>query len=106
MQNSEDHGQVRTIWVGDIESWMDEKYLVDIFGKSGRVVKVKIKRDKFTNVPLGYAFVEFETHEEAAKVLQLFSGSTHPRTNKPFRLNWGVHTNSSKPREFSNFSSF
>lgn len=84
---------------------MDEKYLLDIFGKSGTVVKVMIKRDKFTNVPLGYAFVEFETHEEAERVLRLFSGSTHPRTNKPLRLNWGVHTNSSsKPaREFSSF---
>jgi RNA recognition motif-containing protein len=103
MQKTEDLGQLKTIWVGDIESWMDEKYLVDIFGKSATVVKVKIIRDKITSIPLGYAFVEFDSHEEAARILQLFAGSSHPRTNKPFRLNWGVHTHSKPSREFSSY---
>jgi RNA recognition motif-containing protein len=82
---------LKTIWVGDIEAWMDEKYLAELFGKSGTVVTVKIIRDKITHLPLGYGFVEFDSHQVAAKVLDLFNGSTHPGTNKPFRLNWGVH---------------
>lgn len=90
---------LKTIWVGDIESWMDEKYLAELFGKSGTVVKVKIIRDKLTNIPIGYGFVEFDSHEVAAKVLELFNGSTHPGTNKPFRLNWGVHGASRTPRD-------
>jgi RNA recognition motif-containing protein len=103
MEITEDLAKPRTIWVGDIESWMDEKYFVDIFGKSATVVKVKIIRDKITNVPLGYAFVEFESHEAATNILHLFAGSTHPRTNKPLRLNWGTHTGNKPLREFSNY---
>jgi RNA recognition motif-containing protein len=83
---------LKTLWVGDIEAWMDEQYLTNLFGKSGRVIKVKIIRDKATNLPIGYGFVEFDSHEVAAKVLELFNGSTHPGTNRPFRLNWGVHS--------------
>lgn len=78
---------------------MDEKYLAELFNKSGRVVKVKIIRDKTTNLPVGYGFVEFDCHEVAAKVLDLFHGSTHPGTNKPFRLNWGVHSMSRGGRD-------
>jgi RNA recognition motif-containing protein len=87
----QDVKKLKTVWVGDIEAWMDEKYLADLFGKSGTVVKVKIIRDKLTSLPLGYAFVEFDTHEVAAKILELFNGSTHPGTKKLFRLNWGIH---------------
>lgn len=88
---NQDPKSLKTIWVGDIEAWMDEKYLGELFGRSGTVVKVKIIRDKVTSLPLGYAFVEFYSHQEAAKVLELFNGSTNPGTKKPFRLNWGVH---------------
>jgi RNA recognition motif-containing protein len=88
----------KTLWIGDIEAWMDEQYLSSLFGKSASIISVKIIRDKQTNLPVGYGFIEFTTHEVAAKVLKLFNGSTNPRTNKPFRLNWGVHGASRRDR--------
>jgi RNA recognition motif-containing protein len=81
----------KTLWVGDVMSWMDETYLVNLFQQAGGVTGAKVIRDKNSNQPLGYGFVEFENHERAAKVLQLFSTSVNPATNKPFKLNWGVY---------------
>lgn len=81
----------KTLWVGDVMSWMDEAYLVNLFQQAGGVTGAKVIRDRTTNQPVGYGFVEFESHEKAAKVLQLFSTSVNPATNKPFKLNWGVY---------------
>jgi len=82
----------KTLWVGDIENWMNEDYLNRLFSKTGAtVINVKIIKDKVSGLPLGYGFVEFNSHEMAAKVLQLLNQSVNPATNKPFRLNWGVY---------------
>lgn len=82
----------KTLWVGDIENWMNEDYLNRLFSKTGAtVLNVKIIKDKVSGSPLGYGFVEFNSHEMAAKVLQLLNQSINPATNKPFRLNWGVY---------------
>jgi len=71
---------------------MTEEYLCGLFAKTGAVVVgFKIIKDKTTGIPLNYGFVEFESHEMAAKILQLLNNSINPATNKPFRLNWGVH---------------
>ena len=67
--------------MGDIEEWMDESYIANIFNKTGSVTKVKIIKDKTSGKPLGYGFVEFSSHETAEKVLQLFNGVTNPATN-------------------------
>ena len=76
------HQDSKALWVGDIESWMDENYIANLFCKIGSVVNVKIIRDKNSGAPMGYGFVEFASHEIAARVLQLFNGSINPGTNK------------------------
>lgn len=91
----------KTLWVGDIENWMNEDYLTRLFSKTGAtVLNVKIIKDKASGLPQGYGFVEFNSHEMAAKVLQLLNQSLNPATNKyffeilkdrPFRQNWGVY---------------
>lgn len=43
----------RTLWVGDIEQWMDETYIMSCFSHVGEVVSVKLIRDKTTMVPSG-----------------------------------------------------
>lgn len=76
------HQDSKTLWIGDIESWMDEKYITNLFCQIGAVVNVKIIRDKNSGAPMGYGFVEFTSHEVAARVLQLYNGSINPGTNK------------------------
>lgn len=72
----------KTLWVGDVENWMDESYIANLFCKFGPVQSVKIIRDKNSGTPMGYGFVEFGSHEIAARVLQLLNGSNNPGTNK------------------------
>lgn len=74
--------ETKTLWVGDIENWMDEGYISNMFNKVGAVSSVKIIRDKSSGAPMGYGFVEFASTEIAGRVLQLYSGAVNPGTNK------------------------
>nr|XP_018683634.1 PREDICTED: polyadenylate-binding protein RBP47-like isoform X2 [Musa acuminata subsp. malaccensis] len=78
----------RTIWVGDLQYWMDENYLLGCFVHAGEVVSIKVIRNKQTGQSEGYGFVEFHSHATAEKILQSFSGHLMPNTDLPFRLNW------------------
>ncbi|EGR29205.1 RNA binding protein, putative [Ichthyophthirius multifiliis] len=42
---------LKTLWIGDIEPWMNEKYLEDVFNKVGRVVSIKLIRNKDNGLP-------------------------------------------------------
>jgi len=86
----------KTLWVGDIETWMDEASLANIFARTGAVANVKVIRDKKTGMSLGYGFVEFTNHRSAQEVLISLNGTTVPGTNKKLKLNWGVMSTSNK----------
>ncbi|XP_078432570.1 polyadenylate-binding protein RBP47-like [Wolffia australiana] len=80
----------RTIWVGDLQFWMDEGYLQHCFGLTGEVVQLKVIRNKQTGQSEGYGFVEFYSHSAAEKVLQMFNGVMMPNTDQFFRINWAA----------------
>ena len=80
----------RTLWVGDIDQWMDENYISALFGSAAEVANVKIIRDKMTGLPAGYGFVEFNSHEGAARVLNDFNNVPIPGVGRSFRLNWAT----------------
>lgn len=83
----------RTLWIGEIESWMDETYITGMFGHMGFVVQVKIIRDKNTGASAGYGFVEFTDGQIARTVLETLNGKPMPdRHGKLFRLNWSSHS--------------
>ncbi|KAL2332172.1 hypothetical protein Fmac_019753 [Flemingia macrophylla] len=80
--------EVRTLWIGDIQYWMDEAYLSQCFGHTGEVLSIKIIRNKLTQMPEGYAFVDFTSHAAANRVLTAFNGTPMPSSDHAFRLNW------------------
>jgi len=80
----------RTLWIGDIDQWMDENYFKNLFSPIGDVSSVKIIRDKSTMFPAGYGFVEFSNHASAQRVLEQLNGQTISGTNKTYRLNWAT----------------
>jgi len=86
----------KTLWIGNIEPWMDESYVSNLFSKTAKCVSVKLIKDKQSNENVGYGFIEFESGQIAKKVYELFNGSINPSTNKPFRLNWGVRKTQSQ----------
>jgi RNA recognition motif-containing protein len=85
-----DIADAKTLWIGDIESWMDEAYIGSLFAGSS-VQNVKVIRDRNTGLPAGYGFVDFTNHDSAKHVLTQYNGKPIPGTNKSFRLNWGVY---------------
>ena len=94
-----DDNKSSTLWIGNIEPWMDDKYVINLFSKSAVAVSVKLIKDRGTGQNVGYGFIEFETCEIAANIYRLFNGTMNPATKKPFRLNWGVHKGNSNERK-------
>ena len=57
--------ECKSLWMGEIEPWMDEAQISGLYKDIAKVVSVKIIKNKMTGLPAGYGFVEFESHEVA-----------------------------------------
>ncbi|KAF3002616.1 hypothetical protein E8E13_008833 [Curvularia kusanoi] len=75
-----------TLWMGELEPWIDENFVRSIWYNMGETVNVKMIRDKFSG-NAGYCFVDFASPESASKALSL-NGQLIPNSNRPFKLNW------------------
>ncbi|XP_041665805.1 tRNA selenocysteine 1-associated protein 1-like isoform X2 [Cheilinus undulatus] len=84
-----------TLWMGNLETYMDEKFVIRAFSTMGeQVVSVRIIRHKMTGVPsprgaLGYCFVEMTDEATAERCLRKINGKALPGANPPtrFKLN-------------------
>lgn len=56
------------MWIGDVQPWMNENDIAMQFDKIASVTSVKLIKDKVTNKPVGYGFVEFQDFETARDV--------------------------------------
>mmetsp|Transcript_5435 Transcript_5435/g.9163 ORF Transcript_5435/g.9163 Transcript_5435/m.9163 type:complete len:121 (-) Transcript_5435:1750-2112(-) len=85
--------QSRTLWIGDVEPWMDENHIGNQFRTLGVEVRnVKLIRDKAKGAPVGYGFVEFQDQRTASQVFSALNGKQIPGSkNKHFKLNWASH---------------
>ncbi|KAL8950657.1 MAG: hypothetical protein Q9222_003316 [Ikaeria aurantiellina] len=75
-----------TLWMGELEPWIDENFVRSVWYNMGEQVNVKMIRDKFSG-NAGYCFIDFTTPAAASKALAL-NGQLIPNTNRPFKLNW------------------
>ncbi|CAL5410734.1 unnamed protein product [Camellia sinensis] len=80
--------EVRTLWIGDLQYWMDEQYLVNCFAQIGEVVTAKVIRNKQTAQSEGYGFIEFGSRAAAERTLQTYNGTLMPNVEQNYRLNW------------------
>jgi RNA recognition motif-containing protein len=62
------------LYVSNLSYRMTEDELKDAFASFGVVVSVRIITDRDTNQSRGFAFVEFETAEEASAALSAMNG--------------------------------
>ncbi|CDW73706.1 mrna binding post-transcriptional regulator [Stylonychia lemnae] len=83
----------KTLWIGDVEPWMDENYMAGLFAGIASVQSVKLIRDKLKGTPVGYGFIEFPNHEVAKNVYLTLNGSPIPGTTRCYKLNWATHGN-------------
>lgn len=81
----------KSLWVGDLQPWMDESFLYNIFVSTNQLVSVKLIRNRATGQSEGYAFLEFRTHEAADMLLKSYNGQPIPGTDQVFRLNWAAY---------------
>ncbi|KAG0315623.1 hypothetical protein BGZ99_007351 [Dissophora globulifera] len=77
-----------TLWMGELEPWMDENWIRGAWYSAGEQVAAKMIRDKYTGTSAGYCFVELSSPAAAAKAISTLNGVAIPGTNKVFRLNW------------------
>ncbi|KAI3810039.1 hypothetical protein L1987_19646 [Smallanthus sonchifolius] len=82
--------EIRSLWIGDLQYWMDETYVTNCFYNTGEVVAVKIIRNKQTGQPEGYGFIEFRSRAGAENALQTYNGTLMPSSEQNFRLNWAT----------------
>ncbi|KAK1281238.1 Polyadenylate-binding protein RBP45 [Acorus gramineus] len=80
--------EIRTLWIGDLQYWMEESYLQQCFAHTGEIVSAKVIRNKQTGQSEGYGFIEFASRAAAERILQTYNGTMMPNTEQPFRLNW------------------
>jgi len=98
--------QPKTLWMGNIDPYMDETFVRGLFFGEKELTTVKVIRDKVTGFPAGYGFLEFASHGAAARVLDIYNGKPMPGNagGAVFRLNWAQYSETSKSgTEFSVF---
>ncbi|XP_061521231.1 tRNA selenocysteine 1-associated protein 1-like isoform X1 [Phyllopteryx taeniolatus] len=84
-----------TLWMGNLDSYMDEKFITRAFSTMGeQAVSVRIIRSKITGAPssssaLGYCFVEMADEATAERCLRKINGKSLPGSSPPtrFKLN-------------------
>jgi RNA recognition motif-containing protein len=83
--------EANALWMGDLDPWMDESFVFNLFSHTGEATHAKIIRDKQTGAPSGYGFVYFTSQLAAQKVLENFNNQPIPGTTKVFKLNTAQH---------------
>ena len=83
------------LWMGDIESWISESFIIASFAKYGfRPRSVKLIQDKRINKSKNFCFVNFNSLKEANDALFQLNSKNIPNTNLFFKLN--IAKNNSK----------
>lgn len=64
----------KKLFVGNLPFTMTDDQLNQLFAQYGKIVSANVVFDKFSHRSKGFAFVEFETEEEAAAAMQALDG--------------------------------
>jgi len=65
--------QEATVWVGGLDTEVNEQLLWELMLQAGPLVTVHIPRDKITGEHSGYAFVEFASEEDADYAMKIMN---------------------------------
>ena len=77
-----------TLWMGDIEPWMDQSFIIDSFTECGFKPKsVKLIKDRRLKRYKNFCFVNFNSLLEANNALFKLNAKKIPKTNMFFKLN-------------------
>jgi len=74
-----------TLWMGDLEPWMNDDNLSQYFSQFGEVARVRLATYKY-GVPAGYCYITFSTPKMTQTILQMLNGRLMRGTDHVFRL--------------------
>jgi RNA recognition motif-containing protein len=66
----------KRLYVGGLSYDTTEDSLRDLFATAGTVQSVDLIRDRYTDRPRGFGFVEMETEADAEKAVEALNGAT------------------------------
>ncbi|KAJ4880423.1 Polyadenylate-binding protein RBP45C [Raphanus sativus] len=95
--------EIRSLWIGDLQPWMDENYLINAFSITGEVQQAKVIRNKQSGYSEGYGFIEFVSHAAAERILASYNGAQMPSSEQTFKLNWAGERRQSEGPEHTVF---
>lgn len=75
-----------SLYVGDLRSDVGESDIYDAFKECGNILSVRVCRDVKDQRSLGYAYVNYQSPENAQKALDTLNGK--PLKGKPCRIMW------------------
>jgi nuclear cap-binding protein subunit 2 len=76
----------KTLYVGNLSFYTTEDQIYELFSKAGEVVKVVMGLNRFKKSPCGFCFVEFPSHDEAAKAISILN--TTQLDDRIIRVDW------------------
>ena len=83
-----------SLWMGDIEPWMNELFIMKSFIDYGFMPKsIKLVKDKSYNKLKNYCFVSFNSYKEANNALFHLNAKKIQNTNIYFKLNVAKNNN-------------
>lgn len=96
------------LYVGNMSYETTEQALRELFMQAGNVVSVALIKDRDTNRPKGFAFVEMSSQSEAQKAISMFNGHTlndrqlTVNVARPREERGGFHQQRNGPRKRDN----
>ncbi|KAK1554938.1 hypothetical protein Q3G72_019430 [Acer saccharum] len=73
-----------SLYVGDLEQNVNESQLYDLFSQVAQVVSVRVCRDQNKRSSLGYAYVNYNSQQDAANAKEILNFT--PINGKPIRI--------------------
>ena len=73
------------IFIGNLDFNTSREEIETLFGEAGQVRDVFLPTDRETGRPRGFAFVEFESDDEASSAIERFNG--HELSGRALRVN-------------------
>jgi RNA recognition motif-containing protein len=89
------------LFVGNLAWGVTEEDLNQYFGRFGKIQQVEVMRDRFTNRARGFAFVTYETPEEAIAAVNSTEGQEF--MGRPLKVNVARPREDRPPRERRDF---
>lgn len=76
------------LWIGGLESYMDDAFLQTALSKMGenQLVSIKVMKNKFTGEPASYGFINFNSDHHALMAMHRLNGKVIPDSTPPVRF--------------------